>query len=279
MSLAGDADVTIRARSVLLDALTALDAHAGAVIVIGAQALYLRTGAAVVALAETTKDTDIALDVRVLADEPLIEQAMTAAAFELDNTGDPGRWLSPDGIPVDLMVAEALAGPSASQRRGARIPPHSKRAARRAVGLEAAMVDFNRETIAALDPADRRALKANVAGPAALLVAKLHKIAERSGTPSRLVDKDAHDIHRLFQAIPTASVAVGIARLLADDLSAAVTLMALTYLRDLFGTPTSLGSTMAGRAEEGLGDPATVAAQISFLASDLLAVLADPPWT
>ena len=42
MSLAGEADVAVRARSVLLDALTALDAHANAVIVIGAQALYLR---------------------------------------------------------------------------------------------------------------------------------------------------------------------------------------------------------------------------------------------
>jgi hypothetical protein len=275
MSLAGDADVTVRARSVLLDALTALDAHAKAIVVIGAQALYLRTGAAVVALAEATKDTDIALDVRVLADKPLVEQAMTAAAFKAD--GDPGRWLSPDGIPVDLMVAEALAGPSASQRRGARIPPHSKRAARRAVGLEAAMVDFSREMIVALDPADSRVLTANVAGPAALLVAKLHKIAERRLTPSRLVDKDAHDLHRLFQAIPTASLVAGITRLLADDLSAAVTTTAVTFLRDLFATPTSLGSTMAGRAEEGLGDPATVSAQVSFLASDLLSALDDPP--
>jgi hypothetical protein len=112
---------------------------------------------------------------------------------------------------------------------------------------------------------------------AALLVAKLHKIAERRLTPSRLVDKDAHDLHRLFQAIPTANLVAGITRLLADDLSIAVTTTAVTYLRDLFATPTSLGSSMAGRAEEGLGDPATVSAQVSFLASDLLAALDGLP--
>jgi hypothetical protein len=258
MSLAGDADVTVRARSVLIDAIVALDAHADAVIV---------------ALAEATKDTDIALDVRVLGDEPLLEQAMAAADFEPDLAADPGRWLSPDGIPVDLMVAEALAGASAHRRRGARIPPHSKRAARRAVGLEAAMVDFSRERIAALDPADTRVVTANVAGPSALLVAKLHKISERSMTPDRLVDKDAHDVHRLFQAVPTEILAAGLDRLLADGLSASVTATALAQLRDLFATPSSLGAVMAGRAETGIGDPATVAAQVSFLAGDLLAAV------
>ena len=40
---------------------------------------------------------------------------------------------------------------------------------------------------------DDRAYTANVAGPAALLVAKLHKLGERQATPGRLVDKDAHD--------------------------------------------------------------------------------------
>ncbi|HMJ32423.1 MAG TPA: hypothetical protein VK501_00790 [Baekduia sp.] len=59
------------------------------------------------------------------------------------------------------------------------------------------MVDHSRETVSALSPADSRTYEANVAGPAALLVVKLHKIAERRDTPTRLVDKDAHDVHRL----------------------------------------------------------------------------------
>ncbi|WP_433373756.1 hypothetical protein [Streptosporangium sp. CA-115845] len=40
----------------------ALDAHRDAVIVIGAQAIYLRTAGSPVALAEMTKDSDLALD-------------------------------------------------------------------------------------------------------------------------------------------------------------------------------------------------------------------------
>ena len=43
----------------------------------------------------------------------------------------------------------------------------------------------------------------NVAGPAALLVAKLHKIGERVGSPDRLNDKDAHDAYRLLVATDT----------------------------------------------------------------------------
>lgn len=67
-------DLLVRARSALLDALEALAAQRDAVIVIGAQAIYLQTGSANVALAETTKDSDLALDPRRLSDDPLIER-------------------------------------------------------------------------------------------------------------------------------------------------------------------------------------------------------------
>lgn len=62
MSESGAADLLVRPRSVLLDALVALDEHRRAVVVIGAQAIYLHTGGAAVALAEVTKDSDLALD-------------------------------------------------------------------------------------------------------------------------------------------------------------------------------------------------------------------------
>jgi hypothetical protein len=108
---------------------------------IGAQAIYLHTGAAVVALAEATKDSDLAVDPRTLGDHPLLDDAMSAAGFHRDllHHPQPGSWLSREGIDVDLMVPEALAG--ASGRRGARIPPHSRHATRRTPGLEAAIVD------------------------------------------------------------------------------------------------------------------------------------------
>lgn len=87
MNRPGDADLLTAARSALLDALGALQPHLHAVVVIGAQAIYLHTGGAAVALAETTKDSDIALDTRVLPDTPLLEDAMRQAGFHLGPSG------------------------------------------------------------------------------------------------------------------------------------------------------------------------------------------------
>lgn len=81
MNPTGDADLLVATRSALLEALEALHAHRRSVIVIGAQAIYFRTGAAAVGLAEATKDSDLALDTRTLLDEPLLERAMTDAGF------------------------------------------------------------------------------------------------------------------------------------------------------------------------------------------------------
>jgi len=241
--------------------------------VIGAQAIYLHTGAVEVAFAEATNDSDLAIDSRSLGSDPLIEAAMTRANFILNpNTGQPGSWINVRGIPVDLMVPEAIAG--ASSRRGARIPPHARTALRRAVGLEAAVVHHAEMEIHALSSADPRVLNAQVAGPAALLVAKLHKLGERQDNPTRLVDKDAHDIYRLLMAIPTSGLAAGLYGLTKDDLAGSVTAQALIYLADLFADgATASGSHMAGRAEEGVGDPEVVAASCAVLASDLLAAV------
>jgi hypothetical protein len=96
------------------------------------------------------------------------------------------------------MVPEALAGPGS---RGARLGPHGKRAARRAKGLEGALVDRARHTISSLDPPDQRHITLWVAGPGALLVAKVHKIAERVGQRNRVSDKDALDVLRLLRAV------------------------------------------------------------------------------
>ncbi|HEU5007613.1 MAG TPA: hypothetical protein VFT67_11590 [Jatrophihabitantaceae bacterium] len=269
----GSDDVLVRARSVLLDALIALDAHRDSVVVIGAQAIYLHTGSAPVAVAEATKDSDLGIDLRTLGDDPLIEEAMTRAGFHHDTlAGQPGSWLSPGGIPVDLMVPDAIAGKG---RRSVEAPPHDKRALRRAVGLEAAVVDNAVMTIRALAADDGREVEARVAGPAALLVAKLHKLAERQETPDRLVDKDAYDIYRLLVAVPTQDLSAALVRLLADALAADVTRAALDFLADMFGNADAIGSLMAGRAEELVGDPAVVAAACAALASDLLAAVAS----
>ncbi|MDN5876311.1 MAG: hypothetical protein L0J17_06965 [Brevibacterium sp.] len=273
MNLPGDRSdtVLIRARTILLDALEALADQQDAVIVIGAQAVYLRTGALNVALAESTKGSDVTLDPRLLNDVPHLESVMRAAGFlPLDQ---PGSWARAFGIPIDLMVPEAMAGRG---RRGARIPPHDKRAARKARGLEAALIDWDVIAVTALDPNDGRVLKAKVAGSAALLIAKLHKIVERLEQPHRLNDKDAHDMYRILRAEETDSLLRSFRILLDDELSRDVSEEALSYLSRHFAPgPGSVGAEMAGRAEEGVGFPDEVAMATSILASDLIDALSQ----
>jgi hypothetical protein len=171
-----------------------------------------------------------------------------------------------------LMVPEALAG--AGGRRGARIPPHDHHATRRTPGLEAAVVDHAPMTISALDPNDGRSASVEVAGPAALLVAKLHKLGERQGQPDRLIDKDAHDIYRLLVAVDTVTLSHALVELRFDGLAGASTAQAISYLEELFAAgPEATGSMMAGRAEQLVGDPGVVSAAVSELAKDVVAAL------
>ncbi len=260
-------------RRALLDALQALAEHRDAVVLVGAQAIYLHTGDAPVALAESTKDSDLAIDPKRLVDNPLLEDAMRRAGFVVGQ--QPGRWLSPDGIPVDLMVPELLAGKGS--RRSGKISPHDDQATRRTTGLEAAVVDHRPMTIYALDPLDSRQIEMKVASPAALLVAKLHKLGERQQkTPDRLVDKDAHDVYRLLVAIDTADLARSMRQLVAHEVCGHVSKQALVYLDDMFAAgPGAVGAMMAGRAERLVGDPENVSASAAVLAADLLAMTGD----
>src|SRR5712691_1819198 len=83
----------IAARRVLLDALEALAPHGPAVIVAGAQAVYLRAGVSDIGIAPYTTDGDLALDPTLLGDEPALEAAMRTAHFEPD-LREPGIWLA-----------------------------------------------------------------------------------------------------------------------------------------------------------------------------------------
>ena len=273
MKMSGAVDIFVEARRALLDAMDALNEHRSAFVLVGAQAIYLHTGSTRVALAESTKDSDFAIDPRALQDDPLLEDAMRGAGFTHNpSTSQPGSWLSPRGVPVDLMVPEQLAGAGGS--RSGRIAPHSDRATRRTAGLEAAVVDHAPMIISALDPEDTRRIEMNVAGPAALLVAKLHKLGERQAVPSRLLDKDAHDVYRVLVATDSATVAARLRQLREHELSGGVTNDALVYLQQLFAAgPDALGSAMAGRAEQIVGAPATVSSSASVLAADLLALM------
>jgi len=173
------APITIAARRVLLDALEALEEHREGLVLVGAQAIYLYTGDADVAIATTTKDSDIALIPIRLTPEPTLDAAMTASGFSHDRSvQQPGEWSSGKGLdpPVELLVPEGLH--AGGGRRGARIPPHTKHAARVVPGLEAAAMSHRQMRIASLEPdRDSRAITMRVASPAGLLVAKATRSA------------------------------------------------------------------------------------------------------
>jgi hypothetical protein len=263
----------VLARKVLLDALEALGDHRAAVVLVGAQAIYLHTGDADLAVAPYTTDGDVALDPSRLKDDPKLAEALRGAGFSAD-AQQVGTWLMsrslegrPVEIKIDLMVPETVGGPG---RRGARLGPHGNKAARKARGLEAALVDQQRRTIEALDDKDDRAFEVAVAGPAALLVAKLHKIAERVGAPGRSEDKDALDVLRLLQAVSTGTITDGVHKLLNAGISAGVTEEALTFLRDLFSEPSRPGCQMAARAAAPLEPEDTITASCAALSQDLI---------
>jgi len=130
------ADVMMEARRVLLDALEALEDHRDSLVLVGAQAVYLRTAEVDLSFsASYTTDADLVVDPTTLADKPPIVDAMEAAGFTRIQPDRPGTWgkrVTVDGgelvVPVDLIVPEALAGPG---RRGARLVGHDKQAAGR----------------------------------------------------------------------------------------------------------------------------------------------------
>ncbi|MEV7228471.1 hypothetical protein AB0M79_15810 [Polymorphospora sp. NPDC051019] len=248
----------IAARRVLLDAFEALAEHRKAVILAGAQAIYVRTGDAEldISIAPFTTDADLTLDPRMLGQEPKIEEAMRSAGFRL--TTEPGIWIASTAIggrtvdvPVDLLVPERLAGRG---RRSAELPTHGKNAARRTPGLEAAAADHSNVLITSLEPqVDRRALLVPVAGTAALLVAKAHKLHERlTAVDARRLDrvkpKDASDVIRLMQSDPADHVGARLRTLANDDMAGASVREGVEHLRELFGRRRSPGVDLAVQA-------------------------------
>jgi len=121
--------IYVAARSVLLDALAALGDYRSAVVIVGAQAVYLQTGDAGLSVAPFTRDGDVALDPGPLlaAESPLLGEVMAAAGFVLRiNTHggvDPGTWMKTTtvgtaefSVPVDLIIP--LGALPAPARRG-----------------------------------------------------------------------------------------------------------------------------------------------------------------
>jgi len=108
--------------------------------------------------------------------------------------------------------------------------------------------------ISSLEPAaDARRLLVPVAGTAALLVAKTHKLHDRFASfrperSDRLKPKDAGDVLRLMQAEPPDQVGARL-RALADDAAAGESVReGVERLRELFGRRRSPGVDLAVQA-------------------------------
>jgi hypothetical protein len=109
---------------VLLDALIGLKAHADSLILVGAQAVYLRTGDGDIAVAPYTVDGDLALDPRALGDDPKIDAAMEAAGFQhriVDEHPEPGIWVAWASVGGERSRCQSISScPRGSRRRAAR---------------------------------------------------------------------------------------------------------------------------------------------------------------
>ena len=83
-------ELNARARRGLLDALDALGPHARGVVLVGAQAIHLRTGDTALGIrtAPFTSDADLLLDTRLVSGEPPVETVLSQAGFSQQLTGE-----------------------------------------------------------------------------------------------------------------------------------------------------------------------------------------------
>src|SRR5207247_976483 len=109
-----------------------------------------------------------------------------------------------------------------------------------------------------------------VAGVAALLIAKLHKIAERKSDPLHLQDKDGLDVLRILRFAHTSPLAYTLTTLTVSPIAGNVTKEARGFLQDLFADREAVGTQMAVRSVGGLEDEDAIALSCETLARRLL---------
>lgn len=220
----------VLARRALLDVLGVLKEQLPGLILVGAQAVYLHAPADRARQVTYTTDGDLAIDPELLSAHPDIGEVLLAAGYTLHSS--PGRFFTPDGIPIDFMVPSGAL--PASRRRTADLAGQSPGTARRTAGLELALLDSAPTTITALDSTDRRSVTLRVAGPAALTVAKLFKLQERlaGSRRDRVLSKDAGDLLRLLRYCDAARIGARLRELRFSEVARATVESATGYLRE-----------------------------------------------
>jgi hypothetical protein len=275
MSQFGESNLDTRARKALLDALSALEPHLESLILIGAQAVYLHTGSLQLAVAPFTSDADLLFDSQSLGDEPEISAALRGAGFTLDplGSGAAGNWISSEGVPVDLMLARSQSNRS-PKARAAHLSTHHKGSVRIADGLDSALEDRVTMTIESFDVSDSREFQVSVAGPAALLIAKLFKIGERlRGSNRRLISKDALDVYRLLGSFPPGQLAVRFDKLLDSPAATREATLGLDLLVELFSKASAPGNELLAAAVKGLEDETKVIASATELSNSVIELI------
>ena len=268
-----------RSRRLLITTIGALGQHADAVTVVGAHAVHVwvqkKWGPIDM---ESTRDGDLAVNPVLIAEDPKILELLAGIGLEPARPERPGIYglVSERGFSweqrttVDLLVPETYAG---SKGRSARIPGQ-KSATTRAYGLELAIHDRTLTRISTTDGEPELTVDVNVAGPAALLIAKAHKVSERLAgvekRPDRLRPKDSGDIALLMMVTDGAEMAETMLKHVAERPEIrAVVHDGVRYLVDMYsaGNDTIVREHMAASLSARFPEPAIFDAIDSWLAS------------
>lgn len=245
-----------------------------ALVVVGAQAVYLRTEAVQLPFPPFTRDADVALDPRILEREPSLREWLIAAGYTRRDE-QPGLYWAPggqgdDGVRIDLLVPEEFA--TRGGRRDARLPGDNRGVARRTRGLEASLYD--RDPMPIADPDDVAiSVESFVAGPAALIIAKAEKIAERqSDSPERVKTKDVTDVFALLRAHEPAELQARFRHLANQPEIAAPFAAGIGAVQRVFGGPYGRALFVDALAE--IRDRAELLASYEALTAELITVIA-----
>jgi hypothetical protein len=244
-----------------------------AIIVVGAQAVYLRTQSVSLPFALFTRDADLALDPRILDREPPLRITLAVAGYT-PRDRQPGLYWAPgreehDGAQVDLLVQEDFASPGG--RRDARLPGDNRNVARRVRGLEASLYD--RDLLQIRDFDDPSAgIEALVAGPAALILAKAQKIVERdSGTPERVKPKDVADVFALLRAHEPGELERRFGMLAVQPEIAGALAAGVSAVQEVFGK--ARGRALFADTLSGIAERAELLASYEALTRELLTIV------
>ena len=209
----------VEARIALLDAADALSEQLDAVVLVGAQAIYLHTGDADFATAEYTTDADLCVAPPDLSDTPLLAELSWEPAGSFSGS-IPGRGsvrmgsLLTSWFPRCWPVSAPAGLASALTER--------KQPGEPRVWRERSLTGRPRIS-ALLIPATNDRLRCWSPGPPRSLVAKVaQKIADRAGTGDRHNER-THSISSVSCSRPPATLAACLARLGDHELSSAVT--------------------------------------------------------